>query len=137
MRKDYALTLAAGLWAVNVPAADTTAFVVGQAQAEIAWTDADGVVRITPLDPITVRDSLTANEAITDKPLSLDEQMLAAANQALLTASGDTSISVGTPGGQSISFETRGDLMTFISRLELRVSTRNGEQKDRVISLWG
>lgn len=132
VRRDYALALTDGRWAVTVPVTDTTAFVAGQAQGEIAWTDASGMVRITPLDAITVHDSLTANESITDRPLSLDEQILAAAKKALLTAAGDTSISVSTPGGADMSFETRSDLLLFVERLERKID----RSRRHFIPLW-
>ena len=125
VRRVYPLALVAGLWAANLAPAETTMLQPGELVAEIAWTATNGQVRIVPYPSLTVVDSLTANDAITDKPQSLEVQTLAAAKQALLTASGDTSVSFSTPGGQSYSFETRGELLTFVNRLERKVNPRH------------
>lgn len=124
-RREYPLTKAAGIWNAKLAPADTTNLPAGEAIAELAFTDGSGDVVIVWLESIKVEDSLTANSAITDAPQSLEAQTLAAAKQALLTASGDASVSFSTPGGQSYSFETRGELLTFVNRLERKVNPRS------------
>ena len=54
------------------------------------------------------------------QPQTPNEKMLAAAYKALENASGSTAISVST-GENSFSFETRDDLLSFITRLETRI----------------
>ena len=132
VRRSYPLALTDGRWRYRLSPAETTMLAPGDLVSEIAWTATDGEVRIEQHLTITVQDSLTANDSITDKPQSIEQQTLTAAKNALLTASGDTALTFSTPGGQSFSFETRGDLLRFVSDLKVKVETPTV-----AVPLWG
>ena len=90
----------------------------GEYMTEWKVVDADGSVRLPDGCRITVSQSLaTDHDELRTVPVTQYERILAAAKDALESAAGDGAISVST-GESNFSFESRNELLSFVSRLE-------------------
>ena len=122
-RAEFPLDAGDGAWRALLTPAQTTALAVGAAMAEAQFAFEDGGVAIVPVDGIVVLATLSADSALTDAPQTVDEQVLAAAETALLSAA-DTAAVAFSAGDQSFSFESRGELLSFVERLRRQVRPR-------------
>lgn len=94
---------------------DTSEFPVGRYQSE--WEFSDGRLSVGPK---FVVDPSLKQDGIKDAGLTYEERMLAAAKKTLEVASGSTDISFSVDS-TNYSFESRGDLLAYVNRLESKV----------------
>ena len=104
-----------------IEASVSTTLPAGLYQSEWMVDGDDGVeLRVGPR--VRVIKSITI-DGEREQPSLPEEEMLAAAQQALLTASGTGAVSI-SAGGQSTTFQSRNELLSFIQRLENRIADK-------------
>ena len=104
---------------------DTSAMPIGLYQSE--WEHGDG--RLAEGPRFEIVPSLKIDK-LTDAEPPQDERILAAARRALEVASASTDIGFSV-AESSWSFENRGDLLSFVQRMESKVGRKNAARRYR------
>ena len=113
-----------------VTAAVTATMPPGRYGSEWEVVDADGRVTLPDGPMLLLAPSLSTDET-RDSPTTPNERALEAARAALETAAGSADIGFAVEGA-SFTFESRGELLTFVRQLELRVAHERGLTKRKM-----
>ena len=99
---------------------DTSGIPAGRYAVEWEWRGPNNAVEIARGEPLVLLASLAA-DSVDAVPTTFDERVLAKAREALEAAAGSGEVSFASEG-QSWTFESRSDLLTFVERLERKVA---------------